>query len=158
MDREKIKEFAIKYLVEKALSFIGLLLLASAPFFHKSKLLTKLNETFSSIALPVSVGLTGALILSLSYIVHLHLKNRLIFFGGLYWKRHNRTPYCPRCKEVENKLVHMKFRQTQGAEGHTLFYVSNEYACISCSHVAGACEHPLEYKAINKAYEKQGHS
>ena len=38
-------------------------------------------------------------------------KDSLIFDGQLYWKKEDKTPFCPICFETENKFIHLSYNE-----------------------------------------------
>jgi hypothetical protein len=53
-------------------------------------------------------------------------KESLSFDGQLYWKEKDKTPFCPVCKEKDEKNIHLTFFENGSG------YYGQDYSCKVC--------------------------
>lgn len=53
-------------------------------------------------------------------------KESLTFDGQLYWKEEDKTPFCPVCKEKDEKNIHLTFFEKGSG------YYGQDYTCKVC--------------------------
>lgn len=63
----------------------------------------------------------------IAYIIYLKTKDKLIFFNDLYWLPKDPIPFCPRCKDIDGKLIHMIFNPR--SSGHNAHYLCSNPKC-----------------------------
>ena len=149
--KKKLLDLVLGWLLWLASGLLAVLAILFKQIFPAISL-DKISKSF---LLQISLGLSATCLGFVAYIRHLHLRRKLIYFRGLLWRKNERIPYCPRCKEVDGKEVHMKFRSVQDVEGHTPTYVVDQYACTNCSYATYYSEHPVVVKKRNKEWAQK---
>jgi hypothetical protein len=67
----------------------------------------------------------------------LNTEDALTFDGYKYWKDGYEHPYCPKCKDELNKLVHLGYCEKMPSQNSSNIYFpgrSEKYRCPSCQY------------------------
>lgn len=64
-------------------------------------------------------------------------KPKFIYHNNLLWLAEDLAPYCPSCKEIDGKEIHVKFIQGIGKKEEWKYY-----ECPHCHYKADFSEHP----------------
>ena len=64
-------------------------------------------------------------------------KDSLIFDGQLYWKKEDKTPFCPICFETENKFIHLSYNEYFSGNNAGMISLPSDnehYSCRVCKN------------------------
>lgn len=141
---DNIKEKIFDHIPETILFLLASLLSIFAVLLDQIFGIQHIISKLSPVPLAkLSLLLLGVILFLITYIIYLKTKDKLIYFNELLWLPKDPIPFCPRCKEVDGKLIHMVFNpQHRGSNAH--------YLCSNpkCELWRAPSEHPK--KKINK--------
>lgn len=139
--KEKTKEILLKNTIERILLLLSSAIGAISAFLEQMGL-SKWLQSIAPVPLAKAIGmLLSVSLLLATWVYHLKRKKKLIYFGGLYWLPDDPVAFCPRCKEADEKQIHMALYQNM-IFTPTSFKPSLTYECPNCPYKSDFWLHP----------------